>query len=96
MITQADIDAFAEGSTKDVQAALEYARRARKGLPSDRWTNGVTGAESVARGIEALFQINEMLSGAFLSIWHEKMQSDLDGMGLGEVPEKYRTPEAGA
>lgn len=38
----------------DVDAALEYARRFRKGLPSDRWSDGHVGAVSVARGIEMM------------------------------------------
>ena len=38
----------------DIQAAAEYAIRYRKKLPSDRWTDGVIGAEAVARGIEKL------------------------------------------
>lgn len=38
----------------DVEAAFEYARRYRKGLPSDRFCDGKTGAEAVARGIERL------------------------------------------
>jgi hypothetical protein len=38
----------------DVLAALEYARRFRKGLPSDRWCDGHAGAVKVAKGIEQL------------------------------------------
>ena len=40
----------------DVEAAFEYARRYRKGLPSDRFCDGQKGAEAVARGIERLAQ----------------------------------------
>jgi hypothetical protein len=38
----------------DVEAAFEYVRRFRKGLPSDRFCDGHTGAVKVARGIEKL------------------------------------------
>ena len=38
----------------EVDAALEYARRWRKGLPSDRWCDGHAGAVKVARGIEQM------------------------------------------
>jgi hypothetical protein len=38
----------------DIEAAREYARRWRKGLPSDRWADGHVGSVMVARGIEKL------------------------------------------
>ena len=38
----------------DVEAAHEYVRRWRKGLPSDRFTDGHHGAVAVARGIERM------------------------------------------
>lgn len=50
MITQDDIDAFAEESEPDIKAAMTFARRAKKGIPADRWAPGVTDMEAVARG----------------------------------------------
>ena len=38
----------------DVDVALEYARRWRKGIPSDRWCDGHAGAVQVAKGIERM------------------------------------------
>ena len=38
----------------NIEAAKEYARRARKGLPEDRWANGTDGAKAVARGVDEL------------------------------------------
>lgn len=51
MISGDDIDAFKD---ENIKAAREYARRARKGIPSDRWTDGAAGAKAVADGIDAL------------------------------------------
>ena len=51
MIGPDDIDAFQDDAIK---TAREYARRRRKGIPSDRWCDGATGARAVADGIEAL------------------------------------------
>lgn len=51
MISGDDIDAFKD---ENIKAAREYARRARKGIPSDRWTDGAHGAKAVADGIDAL------------------------------------------
>ena len=51
MLSQDDIEAFKDDN---INAAREYARRRRKGLPSDRWCDGTKGAEAVADGIDAL------------------------------------------
>lgn len=72
MINQDDIAAFADQAEPAIKAAREFARRAEKGLPADRWYDGTTGAEAVARGIKAQTVMIEMLSGAFLAIWQEK------------------------
>lgn len=46
----------------DVQAAIEYARRAEKGLPTDRYADGQAGEKAVARGIARLVAAVERLS----------------------------------
>jgi len=56
MISQDDIDAFLDDLHPDVRAAVEYSRRADKGLPSDRWTDGHAGAVKVKLGIDRLVQ----------------------------------------
>ena len=38
----------------NIATAREYARRRRKGIPSDRWADGAIGATKVADGIDAL------------------------------------------
>lgn len=72
MISQEDIDAFAEQAEPAIEAAREFARRAEKGIPSDRWYDGTSGAKAVAKGIKAQTVMIEMLQGAFLAIWQEK------------------------
>lgn len=74
MITQDDIDAFKEDSLHpDVSAALEYSRRWRKGLPSDRFCDGHAGAVAVARGIERM-------AGAILRNMEEEARRSADAM----------------
>lgn len=89
MISQDDIEAFAEQYGPDMKAAAEFVRRAEKGLPADRWSDGEIGAQSVAKGIRALFEINSMVSGAFMTIWNEKMQAAQDAMRLHHADSKY-------
>lgn len=54
MISSDDIEAMQDDIHPDVSAAMEYWRRWRKGIPSDRWTDGHKGAVQVARGIERM------------------------------------------
>lgn len=82
MISQDDIEAFAAEHEADMRAAAKYANRAARGIPADRWAIGRDGEASVARGIRALFAINEMLSGAFTAIWNDKVQAGQDAMRL--------------
>lgn len=48
-----DLEDFAEEYEAALKAADEYQRRAAKGLPTDRWTDGAAGARLVAQGIRA-------------------------------------------
>ena len=57
----------------EVEAALEYARRWRKGLPSDRWCDGHAGAVKVARGIE-------QMAAAILRYMDEEERRGADAM----------------
>lgn len=38
-----------------MQAAVEFSRRRRKGLPSDRWADGDEGMKAVADGIDLMY-----------------------------------------
>lgn len=94
MITQDDIEAFAADNARSIEAAFEFARRAEKGLPSDRWADGAEGDKEVAKGIRAIFEMNEMLSGAFLGIWADKMRESADAMRLHTGDSKYVQKQA--
>lgn len=83
MISQDDIDAFAEESEADIKAAMKFAERSKRGLPADRWAPGVKDMEAVARGIEALFAMYNMTANAFVQIWTERQQAQKDSMSLG-------------
>ena len=89
MITPEDIEAFEASNEAAIKAATEYARRAQKGLPADRWTDGTTGCEMVARGIKAMQGIlamqNEMLVAAFNQI----QESGAEAMRLHTADSKY-------
>nr|WP_309504263.1 hypothetical protein [uncultured Roseovarius sp.] len=75
MIGPDDIDAFRADNEDALKASYEYARRADKGIPHDRWTDGITGARLVAQGIKAQAEMVEMLSNAFLTILAEKQNA---------------------
>jgi len=89
LITQDDIEAFAEKNERPMSAALEFARRAQKGLPSDRWADGASGDQDVAQGIAALFEQNQMLASAFMQLWNEKVKEGVDAMRLHGKDSKY-------
>ena len=61
MIGPDDIRAFENDQAVNLDAAGEYNRRFMKGLPTDRFTDGASGAVRVARGIAAL--------GAIAAAW---------------------------
>ena len=62
-----DLADFEEEHAAALEAAREYRRRWRKGLPYDRWADGTAGAVQVARGIEAMEKI--MLMQADTMAW---------------------------
>ena len=56
MINETDIDAFSD----DIKEVGEFVRRAKKGLPEDRWYDGVTGAKRLATGFWRLSRSKPM------------------------------------
>ena len=84
MISKDDIDAFAEGHEEALSAAETYLRRARKGIPPDRWTDGADGARMVAQGIMAMQQIIDWQNDALLAMMRERAQTQRDAMSWGE------------
>jgi hypothetical protein len=90
MITADDITAFQETNAEALQAASEYARRAEKGLPPDRWTDGTHGARMVAQGIAARDRIIAMQTAALVDLYEAMRQAGTDAMRLHSADSKYR------
>jgi hypothetical protein len=68
MITADDIKAFEQDNAEAINAAAKYARRAAKGLPADRFTDGTKGAMMVARGIVAHQRIMAMQAAIIVDL----------------------------
>lgn len=79
MISQDDIDAFTEEGNAAIEAANEYARRKRKGIPPDRWAT-TYGQFLVARGIEEYARRLDALSDTVKVLMEEKAQAAKDSM----------------
>ncbi len=64
----------------NINDALEYSRRCRKGLPTDRFANGADGERNVAAGID---QMHWLLTWSYQEIERlksEKVQSGMQAM----------------
>lgn len=85
-----DIKAFAEDAEEALKAAQTYVKRRNKGLPPDRWYDGHNGAELVAKGIVAQSTMIELLSGAFIQMWNEKVQQAHDATRVHPAHSKYK------
>ena len=71
---------------KNIEAAREYARRAQKGLPTDRFADGADGERLVAKGID---EMDRLLAWSYLEIERlkaEKFASGLDAMEATKDP----------
>lgn len=90
MLTQDDITAFSEANADALEAANEYARRAAKGLPADRYTDGTQGARLVAQGIAAYQRILHMQTAAILNMLDAARQAGDDAVQIHSDHSKYR------
>jgi hypothetical protein len=63
MISNDDIDAFAEENGDALKAAAKFAERQERGLPPDRWASAQF-QHAVAQGIRAQWVIIAMLTAA--------------------------------
>jgi hypothetical protein len=89
LITADDIAAFQEANEPAIKAATEYARRAEKGIPSDRWTDGTHGARLVAQGIAAQQHIMAMQTAALVALYGAMQASGAAAMELHSGDSKY-------
>ena len=90
MIGPDDIAAFQDSNAEALDAATEYARRAQKGIPPDRWTDGNQGARMVAQGIAARDAIIAMQTAALVDLYEAMKKAGTDAMRLHSADSKYR------
>lgn len=89
MLTREDIDAFEAEHSRDIEAAKTYTRRAKKGLPSDRWADGADGCLRVARGIDAQSRLLDVFARTTAEMAQIIKEIGEQSMGLGpERPDK--------
>lgn len=69
MINATDIDAFKE----DFDRVQEFVRRAEKGLPEDRWTDGTKGNAALAASCRRVLAFCNLQSAVMASM-HEAMR----------------------
>lgn len=67
-------------------AAVEYARRAEKGLPCDRWTSGSEGAQMVADGIRAWVRLAGMNAAALEWYLQQERERGSEAMATSADP----------
>ena len=79
-MTPADISEIEARYARSIEAAREYARRAKKGLPADRWADGRKGEGMVADGIVALLWQVDFLAGALEAKLAEEARRGADAM----------------
>lgn len=65
-----DLDNFREEHAEALAQATEFARRARKGLPADRWAS-TRQLHLVAKGIEAQQQIMRWQAETLRALLHD-------------------------
>lgn len=83
MISQDDIDAFAEEAAPNIRAAAEFVRRRRKGIPSDRWASS-RGLHHVADGIDDLFRLLAITTEALAELGEHIAARQRESMSCGE------------
>jgi hypothetical protein len=88
-MTPTDIEAFTDGHKDAIAAAETYLRRARRGLPPDRWATGADGARMVAQGIMALQQIIAWQNDVILAMLDEPVRRGADAMELHSKDSPY-------
>ena len=83
------IIAFTEKNKAEMEAATEFARRARKGLPADRFYDGTDGAKVVAKGIDAWIKAFADSVELLRQMEELQRQQGEDAMGLHSADSKY-------
>jgi len=77
-----DIDAFRECHAEALEAAETYVRRAKRGIPADRWATGADGAKLVAQGIFAMQCIIAWQTDLLVSLAEEAGRKGVDAIDI--------------
>lgn len=88
-----NLDDFREEYGEAIDAANEFARRSRKGIPADRWASTTQLAE-VAKGIRAMQQIINMQREANEAFLADMIAAGEQSMSLGEPRPVKETAES--
>jgi len=76
MINHTDIDAFKE----DFDRVAEFVRRAEKGLPEDRWTDGAQGNALLAASCKRLLAYTSIQGQAMADLYEDLQKVGLSAM----------------
>jgi hypothetical protein len=86
-MTMDDFLHIMETHKADIEAATEYARRRRKGLPRDRWAHSDQMAKQVAMGIEAQADLIRVLTWQLQQAVTAQREQQRLAMSMGEPRE---------
>jgi len=82
MISQDDIDAFKE----DFERVAEFVRRAEKGIPEDRWTDGAKGNALLAASCKRLLAYTSIQGQAMAELYDDLQKVGLSAMETHKDP----------
>lgn len=85
MLDQEQIDNW-DGVSDNMRAAIEYHRRHRKKLPTDRYCDGADGAKAVGEGIGELVQAIVSLYAENVSLKRAEQARGADSMTAYQDP----------
>lgn len=82
MINHTDIDAFRE----DFDRVAEFVRRAEKGIPEDRWTDGAQGNAALAASCKRLLTYTSIQADAMAAMYEDLQKIGLASMEASKDP----------
>jgi len=84
-MTGADLDAFLQANERPLAAAREFCRRAKKGLPSDRFGSD-RDMHDVARGIAAMDCLIDTMGATIAALYAELTQNSANAVEAARDP----------
>ncbi len=88
MISRDDIEAFQEAHSEAMDKSQEFARRAFKGLPTDRW-GSADDMFKVAQGIKAMSNIIDLQTKLIVDLFNDIQARGSEAMRLHTKDSKY-------